>query len=849
MGRSRRLSILTATIAAALLGPTLWAQTPATKCDAVDTSEIIVPLDGTGIADWRFLNPRRPFPLVRETEELSPAPKGAFRACLREVTLRFDNRTGDQVFDVKLGVLAGSPAKQAHQALADLMFQQAVVDLWRERRRREEQRQQAETTLQELEAGPPADATDKELERARAALTTAERELDEPAPQPTLARLAKAVASLPPGKRQRLDTARLLHIDSTGEWLDQLEQLALPAQVDPKITVSATARSEIDQAVDLCWQRVEGLDELFDQRQIRGVLSACSTGESSLARAVEKAADTLPAAERNRWWLTAPPRKGQEHDRKAAWTELREALQQASRFFRAYSAPAAGAGGSRFRAAPSRLTLDGPCRLSSGKLACTRTLNILPQERATLPGSALAELPRGLATFDVDFAETADIPANKTGYLQTVSGSVDGGKKKTEWTLNGSVGYQRDPLTPGKDDDGKQILITPERPYDGDQRRHQLGAGSLRLDQKVGSRAVADVTFRFKDGDLGEKDSSGDTTVPGYRMRFFGDNGVVMSFGKTSFTSSIASNESGEGYEWYLRGVSVGQIIKRESVGGVADDADEDHEVFFVQAKNFSLGDLAPASTRFNLLAAYGEDDEPDSARSYWTAGGEMLFNLGRWYGELAVYRSERTPEGSASREVEGDGTSALLSLTRSSVADGSVKKGRPGVKKGTPLWSVGLQLGYGSGDDPATSDRDEGFLGETAGFAPDTLFLKRFAGKIGSDDETVAVAPGLANKQYLGVTWTSKTFTPLEAISRFFQVREPAASRSTSVSFHHYRFNEPVFGERGAGSELDVSFSLQLPKGVTTTLSAAYFFVGDALDPVLPEEPWAVSLGVSVKL
>jgi hypothetical protein len=106
-----------------------------------------------------------------------------------------------------------------------------------------------------------------------------------------------------------------------------------------------------------------------------------------------------------------------------------------------------------------------------------------------------------------------------------------------------------------------------------------------------------------------------------------------------------------------------------------------------------------------------------------------------------------------------------------------------------------------------------------------------------------------LSNKLYTGVSYTLKTFSPLEAIAMALGVQDIIVDKGTIVRWHHFRFNEPILDSREAGSELGIEFQIQVPKGITTSLGYSRFFSGKALEGIFEDEPWAITSAVTVKI
>ena len=419
----------------------------------------------------------------------------------------------------------------------------------------------------------------------------------------------------------------------------------------------------------------------------------------------------------------------------------------------------------------------------------------------------------------------------------------------------------------------QEAKFSVAEPYRGARRNRLFGSAQVDMGQTLGDRARGSVSFSFKDGDLGGEDGDGEVSVSQYTVDVFAFNGLSLRFGKYSFaapSSALAARERGEGVEAGWRWFSLGHIVKRESLTNVADDGDHDSKVFLLQAHNVPLPQF-PLFRRASFLILRGEEDDPENPYTYWTAGGEVSFERAKsrkateggaddsppgasndkssFSGSLAFYHSERDAEpamsGSGGAD-DGRGTTGLLTLNYSRLSERNIA-GELLPQQIAP-WSVRLLAGWGTGDDP-TTDRDEGYVGETAAFAPDRLFLSGFAGEIDTGDMGT-IGPSLSNKIYGGLELSFNRFSPLVALSDFvLRSREAATSQKTVFKIHHYRFREPILGEKSAGTELNVDFEVERPKSVTWTLNLAYLMVGSALDDIIQDDPWSVSMRTTVKL
>ena len=94
---------------------------------------VAIGLNNTGVADLRFANPRRPYPLVVHTSgEPSSSRRTAYRQCLTEAQITFENRSAGRSFIVTTSYLtqgAGSIRRELPPAITEIEQALAAVRL------------------------------------------------------------------------------------------------------------------------------------------------------------------------------------------------------------------------------------------------------------------------------------------------------------------------------------------------------------------------------------------------------------------------------------------------------------------------------------------------------------------------------------------------------------------------------------------------------------------------------------------------------------------------------------------------------------------------------------------------
>jgi hypothetical protein len=440
-------------------------------------------------------------------------------------------------------------------------------------------------------------------------------------------------------------------------------------------------------------------------------------------------------------------------------------------------------------------------------------------------------------------------------------------------------------------DPKSEPVLCVDRPFTGEETQQLKGKGSIQITPNLGDRAEGSVTLGFRNGSFGSTiDKVG---LDEYQVTIFGVNGLSLKAGKTDFaipSNGIAIVESGEGFAYTWRNFTLGYLVRRESAAGIANDANRDKKDLYLYMRSLPLGrsyreelyreqQKDGSGKRFNprtflslfrsldAIAVQGEDK--DLGSTYRTYGGELFFALpqplmtppdpkdGRrsvlntFSGSIAAYRSTRKFQESAAclddpslaKCRNGRGTVGLLTLTWTPRID------IPAAGAATTPHTFSAAFGLGTGDRPETDAFDEGYIGEVGAFSPDRLFFGTFLGKMNSE-KVQYVAPGLSNKRYMALTWTSTKFSLWDLVTGLIGIDKDVNSKSTIVALRDYRLRYPnTNGGRNAARELDVTFQVEVPKGVTFSLELGYLEPGDAFADVIKDEAWSAAVIVNLSL
>jgi hypothetical protein len=238
-------------------------------------------------------------------------------------------------------------------------------------------------------------------------------------------------------------------------------------------------------------------------------------------------------------------------------------------------------------------------------------------------------------------------------------------------------------------------------------------------------------------------------------------------------------------------------------------------------------------------------------AHSYRTVGMNFVYAIpsANVSGTLAGFDSTRKADkhdeincGDPNRACDGSGRVGLLTMTRAFSIDETNKATR----------TITGSLGLGTADSGTTPGKDESYIGEHAAFtAQDHLFFNALREKVQTDSSPrMRLAPSLAGKRYIGLQYVDNTFSLLELLAGLLLIpADEIKSKSTIVNFGDYRARQDFNRSRPLGREADIDFQVESPKGVTVSLGFGYFVPGSALRDILVRKVWSVSGAINIKI
>lgn len=509
--------------------------------------------------------------------------------------------------------------------------------------------------------------------------------------------------------------------------------------------------------------------------------------------------------------------------------------------------------------------------------ACSATATIPPYQQATFSPSVLAHHTSPRIAFNVSFFGDPESPANPVGYvLRSGGGPLDAKPKNTfNLQLGGDSSFSRDPA----------ITQDVNEPISG-QLRHLSGSGTLGF--QYSGPVEASATVRFNTGDFGGT-ASRQLETSQYQAKVYGPARVVLQVGRIPFanpSSSIAIHVFGDGLQLIMDRWNVGYVVLRESEAGTANRRNKDSEVAFALLKNEPFewppfrkkeaqAKPAPFFRNFDLALAYGRDKKDraeDGSNSrpyrYYSNGGEFRWGIKRipsLGGSFALYRSFRRVSdrsgapgvpgnGGDGREdedsappqtlLDGKGTVGLARVSWTRLTVPKLNEPQAAVRKS---WGLSGFFGYGTGDDPKTATVDEGYLGESASYTNDVLFL---SGLASSEVLGPKIGRGLANKRYYGAQYTDARWSLLGFATQALRAEKDIASLGTVFTVHAYEFQHAVQGFDWGGEEANLTFNIEVPKNIQWSLGAAYYWSSEALERLnVKDDIWGVTAKLSIKL
>jgi hypothetical protein len=806
---------------------------------------VSIPLDETGIADWRFVNPRNP-QIVAEN-----------------AVVEFTNQTTDRTFEITTS-LALRPAELVPEMLATipLLVHDALT---------------TGTPRPDPEAGETLfDYESRLIGLAKRAHAVS------PAGGPDKARWGGILDHVLELESALRDLAK----SSAEEAKSRTDLLELRNDSDASVLEASRRKHEVASDARLAAERR---------------VAVLSGDQGDLAKERAPIIEWLVAEAKEKRRLRS---ESNDPDRRQALGEESDLLNAAAEGLATQSADSALV--LRLRMAIPSVRLSD-CTVAATVL-CTAAIQVYPNGSGQFPHEVLLFQadPTGPARFDVKFFEEEDTPARPTAYLVAESRVAMSGPPRSVGSIAAVAGITAayEPFLLDRSAESRNCpFLCPDKPFTGEERSHTLGSGRVDITQTYGNLLDGKVSFSFKEGDLGGGNANLDVKLSQYRFNIYSHPGLTFHYGKYTFaapSSGIAINESGEGARVGFHNYALSRLVKRESGTGIADAANRDHEVWILEANNVSLNRQGRADTegepnrRFlrTMSAVYlrGNDRQIPQAiphaktgvtetfftgHNYETYGGQLNFAVPKKvYGSFAAYRSDRSADerdalcGSALHVCDGRGVVTLLTATHPFAIDEDGKARR----------TVTLTIGQGTGDDPTTAHEDEGYIGETATFAPDLIFLSTLSASISSrpfvdislyshsdpnvdralkeefhrlDSGALGIGRGLSNKRYLGLRYVDNEFSPLAWLVREF-LDIPVAdikSKATIVTLNGYRLREAAFASDDAGYELDVEFQVETPRGVKGTVKAGYYRPGSGVELVIPKDVWTASAGISISL
>lgn len=772
---TRKLS--SALLVALAVPAAAWSQVP---CEQnYRAQQVLIPLDATGISNWRYLNPRQPYVVVAPPKPITPGERANWEKCAELATVTFINN--------------------ASQAL--------VVTIPYVYRR--------------IDVAGVADELTRQDDHVRVARATLNRLAAKPGGASAKALVETAVGWQPnqPGLFQLVGDAlmQLRALAGARSERGRMERTADAGYADSQTrekTAAAAAGTSIHTVI------------LSSEALRLGIASWKKTQAATADVEVVSAMDLL----------------NDELQRLEAW--LRDGLSAID--FSDERPPLAECGDA------TATTQD-----------CALKFTLFDSGTAAIPPETWKRMVRfsdGVVRFKVAFFDEQFAASNTDGFLRVRTEARER-ESATTWSVTAAVGYSEKPETDRKREDGTTARpFLPTDPYTGRTVDNFTGSARLDLVQTLKDRGRARVRAAFEGGRLGDSADAkeGRFTSPLYTVDVFGVNAVSLRFGRYTLLEparAAAISVTGEGFQLSRHNVTVGHVVTLDSARGTPKDANENKSVSILRVSG--ARGFGPIK-HFDFFALYGDNDEKDKpAYDYNTLGAQFFFAgsppqptrdsmFASYSGSVSYFHSDRDVRNPGSSALH-DGTGQVLLL------DAGVTLLQEAGLKTKPLRTFAALLGKGTGDDPSSSDRDESFLGETAAFTGDSLFLSTYPTLIGEGaSERPPLGKGLANKFYLGTSYIERSYKPINLLwwfARGMRVADDVKAAATTMRAHWFRLDEPFQERHDAGYEAGLQWQIEVPEGVTSSLGCNRYFPGKATRNFFDAEPMSCSAQVTLTL
>lgn len=469
-------------------------------------------------------------------------------------------------------------------------------------------------------------------------------------------------------------------------------------------------------------------------------------------------------------------------------------------------------------------------------------------------------------------------PAFGSAFISTVDvDQLAESPSKTSWSVTASITGQLGPnLPPG-------VSFSASSPYQEGLLRSYAGSGVLTLAQTLGNRASADVNLAYQAGVYGGDPATEKVTATSYKATINSFAGTTLTFGRflvAAPSNGLGGRDEGDALRYTFKKFSASALFRRESSLFKPDPSNRDDKALILEVSNLASGSSGMLRA-INLYASVGRNRDvlageeakkitelralkTDAAgaeadalaarerlrRQYWTLGGEVVLSPNpEAYAAISVYHHGYQDKGLvlADRPFrKGNGWDALLTTSHTFFGPPE-----PITLKRAVRSTLNFQLGAGTGDDPDSPTTDDSFMGQSGAFAPDALYLSKFAPKLlVSANGVETTLPTLSTKWYAGVGYTARGFSIAEVLMRALRVPPRDIDyRATILWVRYYGFTTEVFEEHDAGFEIFANSQVTAPKGVETSIQLGKFWPLRALDPVFESAPWTASINVTVKL
>jgi hypothetical protein len=258
------------------------------------------------------------------------------------------------------------------------------------------------------------------------------------------------------------------------------------------------------------------------------------------------------------------------------------------------------------------------CATANGKLSCSATQTANPGQSVVFDHVILTIEPKQILQAKVKFFDETQTPSNPTAYLIEEGQTPDDRPPEGSFALTAALGGVYEPFVSKRTAAfgiPNCAALCPAFPLDSQHDAHYKTSGRMDVTRTLSYFADANLSLKFQAGDFGgNPDTTTKFSASQYIFKAYSQNGFIFQFGRFDFavpSSGISINESGEGFSLSYLNYSGAWEVKRESNAFTPDNENRDSYAAIFSAKNLPLS--SSFARTFDLIAVYGNDHKKDT--------------------------------------------------------------------------------------------------------------------------------------------------------------------------------------------------------------------------------------------